>query len=218
MSVVDVKTPDWQSYFAEYGGKMFEFPLVAGDYEGRNLAIFGDAACVWRDAATYGFACHVGRGSVYKENFDLMVINKVGETFPGHIAHWYSNEAKLMNAFIAARRNEYRKEFSTAFNTHSCNRGAKYHWPWGGWGTSGLGAIITGIALGYAKIVVCGMPLDESAHNGEPPWRSCRFTTEVSDTVGGGFNRVWRHAIKHVFADRVTFVSGRVHDYIKGKS
>lgn len=148
-----------------------------------------------------------------------MVVNKLGETFPGRIAHWYSNEAKLLVKFIEARRAEYAKEFATQFETHSNHRGAKWHWPLGGHGTSGLGSVLVGLGLGYEQIVLCGMPLDDGPHNGEPHWRRCLFeTAEVADTKDGGTPHHWKRAMDHAFDGKVTSMSGRTKEWLGAPS
>ena len=200
--------------FEHYGGLMFPLPDIAGKYEGKSLAICGDAACVWSDLEALGAKSTVGRGKVRKEEWDFMVVNKLGEVFPGDIEHWYSNEAKLLEHFVKARRHEYRKEFSGPNHTHSCNRGAKWFWPWGGHGTSGLSAALTGIALGYDEIVLCGIPLDDGPHNGEPSWRKCNFKREAPDTEKGGANHPWRKAIQFGFDGKVRSMSGRSREWI----
>ena len=142
-----------------------------------------------------------------------MVVNKLGETFPGPILHWYSNEAKLLVKFIEARRAEYRSEFNTQYETHSNHRGAKWHWPLGGHGTSGLGAVLVGILLGYDRIVLCGMPLDNGPHNGEPHWRKSNFHREVADQVNGAMPGHWKRAKDHAFKE-VRSMSGRTRDWL----
>jgi hypothetical protein len=202
-------------YFSHYGGKEFPVPEIAGRYEGKRLIICADAACVWDDLERLGARSNRGRGKVEMENMDFMVVNKLGEVFPGNIEHWYSNEAKLLQTFEMARRNEYRNEFSCSWHTHSNHRGAKWHWPLGGHGTSGLSAILVGLLLGYERIVLCGMPLDDGPHNGEPPWRSCKFeSAEVADTVGGGISKPWKYAIDHAFQGRVRSMSGRTKKWL----
>ena len=201
--------------FAEYGGLMFPLPEIADTYKGKNLVICGDAHNVWDDLEALGAASNVGRGKVRKEGWDFLVINKLGEVFPGEIEHWYSNEGNHLSTFVNARRKEYVKEFDARFETHSCNRGAKWHWPWGGHGTSGLGAVLTGLGLGYDRIMLCGLPLDDGPHNGEPPWRKCRFpTAEVAGTVDGGADKHWDRAIKLAFDGKVQSMSGRTREWI----
>ncbi len=84
-----------------------------------------------------------------------------------------------------------------------------FRWPWTKHGTSGLGAILTALALGYEEIVLCGMPLDESGHNGEPPWRKCGFLNEVPDA-----DPHWRLAIDLAFGGKVKSMSGRTKEWL----
>ena len=201
-------------FFTQYGGREFDLPKLAGKYEGKRVVVCGDAACVWDDLEKGGFRKDFQRGSVFAEGYDFMVVNKLGECFPGNIEHWYSNEPQVLQKYIAARRPEYRREFSGPNHTHSCNPGAKWRWPFGGHGTSGLGAILTCIGLGYERITVCGVPLDNSPHNGEPHWRKCRFeTAEVASPVNGGPNIHWKRAIE-AFGDQLKFMSGRPKSWL----
>src|SRR3990167_2417425 len=92
-----------------YGVSEFTLPEIAGLYLGKNLAICGDAACIWDDLERAGFRCDNGNGSVARTGWDILAINKIVETLPGNIEHVYSNEPELMKAFIRARRSEYRE-------------------------------------------------------------------------------------------------------------
>ena len=205
----------FEHFLAEYGVSEFTFPAIAGMYRGKSLAICGDAACVWDDLERAGFRCDKGNGSVARAGWDIMAVNKIVETLPGNIEHAYSNEPELMKAFIAARRNEYRQEFDPIKHTHSCNKGAMWKWPWRGMGTSALGACLTAVALGYDKSVLCGVPLDDGSHNGEPPWRKCKFSSgDVADPTEGGINMVWRNAIKFVLKGKVKSMSGRTAKWL----
>jgi len=207
-----------REYCAEYGQNPNAVPDIAGKYAGKNAVVCGDAACIWEDLETLGARKNAGgnrRGRVEMEGFDFLTVNKLIETFPGNIAHAYSNEPSLLMKFIAARRTEYRREFTTVTNTHSCNQGAKYRWPFGGHGTSGLGACLVALGLGYDKVIVCGMPLDNGPHNGEPPWRNCRFeVSEVASPKGGGIPSHWERAIRLAFDGRVTSMSGRTQEWL----
>lgn len=193
-----------------YGGKSFPLPDIAGVYAGKSLVICGDAACVWNDLERFGCVSHVGRGSVCKPGWDFMSVNKLVETFPGNLEHAYSNEPHLLAHFLAARRQEYLREFEPPRHTHSCNKGAMWRWPWGGHGTSALGATLAGIGLGYEQIVLCGVPLDNGSHNGEPPWRKCRFEKEAE----GAKNHYWKDAIARAFDGKVKSMSGRTMQWL----
>lgn len=196
-----------------FGPDKFAPPLIAGKYKGKSLIVCGDAACVWNDLEQFGCRSDHGRGKVYKAGWDFLTVNKLVETFPGNIEHAYSNEAHLLLKFIAARRNEYRHEFSGPAHTHSCGKGAQWRWPWSGRGSSALGATIVGLGLGYARIVLCGVPLDNGPHNGEPPWRKTSFLKTEVPSDAGIENSHWKEAAKH-FQARVTSMSGRTKAWL----
>ncbi len=60
---------------------------------------------------------------------------------------------------------------------------------------------------------LAGMPLDNGPHNGEPPWRMTRFTTEVADQ-----DEHWQRAINFAFEGRVKSLSGRTRDWLGAPS
>ena len=195
---------------AGYGGRAFPLPEIAGKYKGKNLIICGDALCVWIDLELFGARDNSGMGKVRKEGWDLMVVNNLGITFPGTIAHWYSNQPRVIRNAVAARRDEYAIEFSKDWITHSCNDGADYRWPWGGHGTSGLGAVLVGLGLGYDRIVLCGLPLDDGPHNGECHWRKTKFaSSEAAGSVRDDRDSHWKRAIELAFDGKVKSMSGR---------
>lgn len=200
--------------FRGFGPEMFPLPKIAGSYAGKSLVVCGDAACVWDDLERFGCVSRVGRGSVAKPGWDFMTVNKLVETFPGTIEHAYSNEPWLLDKFVAARRNEYTREFTGPHQTHSCNKGARWRWPWSGRGTSSLGATLVGLGLGYERIVLAGVPLDNGPHNGEPPWRSCQFDKEVSGNPRGHDRPDWKEAIAQGFEGKVKSMSGRTRDWL----
>jgi len=191
-----------------------ELPSIAGTYKDRDLVICGDAACVWDDLDGFGCAQRSNRGSVWKSGWQFMTVNKMVETFPGDIEHCYSNEPQTLLRFVASRRTEYVREFNAPQQTHSITQGCKWTWPFGGHATSGLGACLVGFALGYSRIVLCGIPLDDGPHNGEPSWRRTWFTNEAADSVGSGINRYWQNARTLLFQNVVKSMSGRTKDWL----
>ena len=200
---------------AEYGSSVRALPDIAGLYRGKSLVICADGACVWDDLESFGCRSDTGRGAVARNGWDFLVINKLGETFPGAIEHWYSNSTRALGRYMQARRDEYAKEFPQPMHSHSCELGASWHWPWPAQGTSGLGGVLTGIGLGYDRIVLCGMPLDNGHHNGEPNWRGTRFeSSEVPSEKDGGPERHWRLAIGKVLKGRVRSMSGRTKEWL----
>ncbi len=203
-----------REFLGEYGTTA-KFPDIAGKYQGRNLVVCGDAIGIWSDLEEFGCRRDVHRGSVEKNGWDFLTVNKLIETFPGNVEHSYSNEPSVLVRFIAARRCEYTREFEGPRHTHSISQGTKWVWPFGGHGTSGLGAVLTGLGLGYDHIVICGMPLDDGPHNGEPPWRKCAFkTSEAAGNVNTGMNSHWKKAIELAFEGRVKSMSGRTREWL----
>lgn len=203
---------DLNKYFAERGGKGFPFPETK-QYSGR-LVVCGDGRCLWDDIEKLGYSNLADRGCIVAKDAHFMVVNQAGEKFPGAIEHWYSNDAKNMTHWIKSRRPEYEKIFPFSGNTHSNNAGHKYHWPFHGPGSSGLNAVLVGLALGYDEIILCGMPLDDSGHNGEPHWRGTNFTREVADTKNGDMNTAWKQAMKFAFQGKVKSMSGRTKEWL----
>lgn len=200
-----------------YGGLAFPLPKIAGTYKGKNLIVCGDAQCLWLDLELFGARDDSRMGQVRKDGWDIMVVNKAGECFPGWIHHWYSNLPRVIHSAIAARRDDYAIEFSKIWITHSCNAGADHRWPWGGHGTSGLGAVLVGIGLGYDRIVLCGLPLDDGPHNGEPHWRKTKFAaSEAAGSKTNDKNVHWKRAIDSAFEGKVKSMSGRTREWLGG--
>lgn len=191
------------------------FPNIRGAYKGKNLVICGDAACVWIDLELFGCRDNSDRGRVWKMGWHFMTINKLVEVFPGNIEHAYSNSGEFLDIFVKARRREYKREFVGPNHTHAAGRGSRHRWPWRGSGSSSLGACLSAIQMGYDRIVLAGIPLDDSAHNGEPHWRKCRFRNEVQDTKSHRtINHHWKLARDTVFEGKVTSLSGRTRDWL----
>jgi hypothetical protein len=199
---------------AEYGSSAKALPEIAGCYAGGRLVIAGDASCVWTDLEAFGCRLDEGKGLVAKDGWHFMAVNKIGETFPGDLEHWYSNAPHLLNRWKAARRVEYDKEFKPPRHLHSCQPGVTWLWPWPALGTSGLGATMAGLGLGYSEIMLCGMPLDDGPHNGEPHWRGTKFSKEAPDGLDGGPELHWRRAIDCAFQGRVRSMSGRTREWL----
>lgn len=176
------------------------FPDIAGKFSG-TLLIVGGGRCVYDDLQRTGYPNN-------PDAFHVMCINDIYMHFPGPVDHFYSNDARFMPNWLAARRELLEREFSgkRKLHTHSMIGGARYRWPWPGHGTSALSATYTGLALGYEKIILCGVPLDDSGHYFDPPWRKTNFGVEVADQDGEP--RYWKKRMD-IFRGRVFSMSGR---------
>ncbi len=183
------------------------FPNIADRYKGLNCLILAGGRCVWADVAEVPYNA-----------YDIMCVNDIVMHWPGPVEHFYSNDYKWMPKWIDARRPVFKKDFGEIDNTHSCNEGARYKWPWPGHGTSTLNAVYTALALGYDKIVIAGAPLDNSGHYFDPPWVKTNFCNEVSTRNDGihpnGQLRYWSNA-HQIFDGRVSAVSGRYKEWVE---
>lgn len=200
-----------REYLRTYGASYRPKPPGSLQYSG-GLVVCGDAACIWSDLESFG--CR-SDNSVAKDGWEFMTVNKLVEVFPGHIEHAYSHSAQALESFINARRHEYREEFVGPRYTHSLHSGTDVTWNWSGHGTSSLGAALTAVALGYDRVVLCGIPLDNGPHNGEPHWRKTHFeTSEAVSNPATGMDDHWKRAVDLAFEGKVKSMSGRTRQWL----
>lgn len=168
-----------------------------------TLVIVGSARCVWEDLSKINFRSH-----------DVMCLNDMIMHFPGELSHVYSNDHRWLPKWLEARRPRYVKDFQKTPVVHTCQTGASTMkvWPWPGHGSSGLNACYTGLALGYERIILCGIPLDDSGHYFDPPWVKTNFNKEVPEK--NGEPRYWENAAKQYFDGKVKSMSGRTKDLL----
>ena len=166
-------------------------PPEAGTERG-ILVVCASGWSIWEDLEK------VGLKNGFEQNFDIMAVNDVGMHLPYRIKHWYSNDLEMLPHWRKARRPRFGTEETKSENIklHSCNS----NWGWPGGGTSTLNAVMTGLALGYEKIYICGAPLDNLGHYFDPPWVSTNFARS------GGL-REWE-ARKPYFEGKVVSMSG----------
>jgi len=123
-----------------------------------TLVVLGTAACVWGDYY-----------NAQPTNEDVMAINDIGMHFE-NTKHWYSNDARMLRNWNSARR----PNFTTIPILHTNDggstnqtQGMTVHSDLVG-GNSGINAVLCGLKLGYDKIIVCGIPLDNSPYYFNP--------------------------------------------------
>jgi hypothetical protein len=179
-----------------------------------TLVICGGGRTVWDD---------LGRIPDW-DNCSSMAINDAIMYYPERLDHAYSNDCvvngindRMLLKWYAARRPE-NKQKDTGTQLHSCfGEGVPgvRHWDIKGHGTSGLNAVYVGLGLGYEKIILCGIPLDNDGHFFDPPWKSTNFLREVaSKRPGPDQVRFWTHARDTVFGGKVFSMSGRTRDLL----
>lgn len=174
-----------------------DFPEIAGRYSGAALVV-GSGRSVWDDL------------SQADKSLDAICVNDVGMHYPGPVSHWYSNDIAMLPKWIAARRPRYTLDYGKDIQIHSCCEGVKWKWPWPGHGSSSLNAVFTALGLGYEKIILCGVPLDDSGHYFDPPWVKTNFARDA--TV-----RHWK-LLAPKFQGRVKSMSGNSREILGGPS
>ena len=176
-------------------------PDIAGSESGIAFVI-GSGHTLWDDID----AC----GPFRVERADVICVNDAGMHFPGPIKHWYSNDIQMLQRWIDARRPRYVRDFGGHVESHSCCDGAKHKWPWPGHGTSSLNAVFTALGLGYERVILCGVPLDDNGHYFDPPWVKTNFDRE-------GTLKPWR-LLAPKFEGRVKSMSGNSREILGAPS
>lgn len=160
------------------------------------LIILGGGRCVWDD---YDMVRH--------HKHDIMAVNDVGMHIPSPLAHWYSNDAAMIPKWVSCRR------YAGVGKLHT-NNGAGVGVPSGirMWdfvgGNSVINAVEVGLALGYADIVVCGAPLDNSGWYFSPIWEESHYNNENELDE-------WRRRVVK-FSGRVKSMSGNTKRILDG--
>lgn len=184
-----------------------EYPLppIAKSYKG-EIAVCGSGASIWDDLEKVpGYD-----RAKWQQPFDIMTINDMGMHLPHRLEHWYSNDGWL-KYWITARRPYF---YGQAGNRGGRHEAIKYHawdriggieglnvWGWPGSGTSSLNGCLTALGLGYEKIWLCGVPLNNGPHYFDPPWMVNNFDNSHE-------RRAWEHARDTLFAGKVVSLSG----------
>lgn len=178
--------------FSSIGISINQCPKYKRSFSG-ELLIVGSSRGVWGEL-------NYPNDGIYYQAPDVMCLNDMIMHFPGNVVHAYSNDNTMLPRWVAARRPRFRKDFPDPLQ-HSCN----INWPWPGHGSSGLNAVYTGLALGYDQITLAGIPLDDSGHYFDPPWKKTNFTREVPDRDGQV--KYWQNAINEIFNGKVRTLS-----------
>jgi len=142
------------------------------DSESGELIICASGHSIWEDLEKLVIK------TKWEQSADIMAVNDIGMHIPFHVKHWYSNDIDMLPKWRAARRPRFGSEETKndGILLHSCVGFNGINWGWAAGGTSALGAVMTGIALGYEKIYLCGVPLDDGPHYFDPPWGKTNFS------------------------------------------
>jgi hypothetical protein len=189
-----------------------EKPKCAGNFSG-TAVVLGSARCIWEDCEKIDF----GKVSVIAIN--NMIMHHKGRVHHGVSLHpeepplWrqlrWTNNCEESHVTTHSHRlpenndNLPPQEFKT-------RHGLDYLWviEGGRGGSSGLFAAMVGLALGYDKIILAGVPIDGSGHFFDPPGK------EVNQFLGQNIKWEWEHARDTYFKGRVRSLSGRTKEWL----
>lgn len=180
--------------------------------DGGRLVVCASGACVWSDFY------ELATPNKWEQNFDIMAVNDIGMHLPHRLKHWYSNDYTMLWSWYQARRPRFNvagfpeDRADEQIQLHCCFEMSRaLIWPWTGSGTSTLNACLTGLALGYEEVIICGAPLDDGPHYFDPPQAKTNFTRS------GGF-RQWQDARSRYFEGRVRSMSGNTKRILEGEN
>ena len=75
-------------------------------------------------------------------------------------------------------------------------------------GTSGMFGCYIGLAMGYSKIILAGIPMDGTGHFFDPPWVGTVELTQDAEKI------VWTQAANGLFRGRVKSMSGNTRKWL----
>jgi len=176
------------------------------DYEKKSLLIACTGRDVWKDIKRIDYS-----------EMDILCVKDTIVHFPDPIHHAFSQHADQLVHLVAIRnmRNPSTRRQTDEIKVHTSSD-TKYPsvhaWNLPGHGTSSLGAVYVGLALGYSNVVLAGCPLDDAGHYYDPEWVGTYFIKRIADRQEGP--KFWTHAAQHVFKGKVKSLSGRTKDLL----
>ncbi len=175
-----------------------DIPAVAGQFSG-PLLVMGGAACVREDLARIDPTWRGAR----------MAVNDIGAHYRGTLDHWATLHPKYLPGWLAYRHGH---DYGSGGHVYSHSReaadGVQFVWRLANDGaTSGLFACFVALLLGYDRIVLAGLPCDDTPHYFDPLPYGGKIAGESPPDL-------WLWARDHVFAGRVTSLSGNTRAWL----
>lgn len=178
-------------------------PALAGRCSG-PLAILGGGRSAWDDYAKL-------RGSEVTSRWggEVMAVNDIGAHVHDVVRHWVTLHPGYFPGWRKYREGHCFGHGQLA--THHAHKhcdGVDVAWPMDNLGgASGLFACFIGLMLGYSRIVLAGIPMDNAGHYFDPSWQGTDLADSTSRTV-------WRQANERWFQGRVKSLSGWTRDVL----
>ena len=170
--------------------------MADGEAGGVIALVLGGAACVWDDLRT-------AEALIGERPRIVIATNDAGVHYDGHLDHWVTLHAMKMEGWEAERAALGKPKTYTTWGRFyqygeehleaMCERAVQH-----GMGTSGILAVEVAVELGAAPVILCGCPLDDSAHFFDAdPWAHWR-----------GFREHWKNREGWLREHRVRSCSG----------
>lgn len=140
---------------------------------------------------------------------EIMAVNDIGQYLHEPLRHWVTLHAEFMPGWRYFREKHlYSAGYSLTVHSHKMKTGVDTSWGIENiGGSSGLFGTFIGLMLGYAQIVLAGVPMDNTRHFFDPPW----YGHDLGDRAN---EIVWREAQQRYFAGRVRSLSGRTRAWL----
>lgn len=193
-------------------GRGDKAPGCAGNYQG-TAVVLGSARCIWDDCARIDFT-----------KVDVIAINNMIMHHKGRVHHGVSLHPEEPPLWRQLRWTNQCEESHVITHSHrlpenndnlppqefKTRHGLDYIWviEGGRGGSSGLFAAMVGLALGYDKIILAGVPIDGTGHFFDPPGK------KVTQFLGQNIKWEWDNANAQYFKGRVTSLSGRTKEWL----
>lgn len=187
-------------------------PHVANSCSGL-LTVMGGAVCVWDDLQNIAALFGKKLGPMWHDDdlpCDLMAINDIGAYWHGKLHHWVTLHGMYMAGWHKFRtKHAYGAGAGVEVHADKPAEAIDHIWdiPNVG-GSSGLFACKIALVLGYNKIILAGMPMDDSRHFFDAPWYQGAALHNRPEEL------VWIQARNEVFGERVKSMSGRTKQWL----
>jgi hypothetical protein len=177
----------------QYVNPLGELPQVKGH---GDLLLIGSAAGVWEDLRRY---------EPIHGKQDRMAVNDMMSHYPGRLDHGVTLHKDKLPGFGFNQAYRASHEAWPPMQTHSKYKHdwVKHVWPiHRDGGTSGLFGVFIGLLMGYDRVILAGIPCDDSPRFFDPPWQKHeQFGRETT-------HQEWLKARDRVFDGRVKSLSG----------
>jgi hypothetical protein len=174
----------------------------------KALLIVSTGRCVWDDLeivkpfdADGIRRAATGQAKPF-DRFITMAVNCMIFHWPWHLDFAVSGHSDFLPLAVQIRLNGARNKPVTYSPKEG--KGVDHHGKFkrGNRATSGMYAACVGLHLGYDKIIIVGVPFDDSGHFYDPPGNTTNFEYK-NPTV----KKIWME-LKEMAGDKIRFVSG----------